>query len=517
MSMGKALYRKYRPTSLAEVVGQEHITKTLANAIKSGKISHAYLLTGPRGVGKTSIARILAHQLNDLAYDETQAHLDIIEIDAASNRRIDEIRDLRDKVHVLPAVAKYKVYIIDEVHMLTREAFNALLKTLEEPPAHVIFVLATTEAHKLPETIVSRTQHFSFKPIEISTLVNHLKTIATSEKMNIDDDAIELVAVHGDGSFRDSISLLDQVRGINDHITKLEVQQLLGIAPAEALEKLISLLQAGTASDLFTLLSELRSQGLQAGSVASQLSERLRELIISDEAYQNTQTTKLLHDLLSVGSSNQPDRVLELVLLDFLFANTPQHQVQVAVPAGQPVAAKSASFTTTSTLPETVAVSAKQPEVSAEKSPKPKSEKPVDTKEAPPKVVEKKDPEATSTEPKTAAQPVATGTFDVAAWPVVLAAIKKKYNTLYGILRMAIPSSEGSTLTLACKFAFHQKQINESKNRKIISDIITEQTGETVEIVCVINKDDAAPAKSTNNNDITNVSDIFGGAEVLES
>ena len=335
--------------------------------------------------------------------------------------------------------------------------------------------------------------------------------------MNIDDDAIELVAVHGDGSFRDSISLLDQVRGINDHITKLEVQQLLGIAPAEALEKLISLLQAGTASDLFTLLSELRSQGLQAGSVASQLSERLRELIISDKAYQNTQTTKLLHDLLSVGSSNQPDRVLELVLLDFLFANTPQHQVQVAVPAGQPVAAKSASITTTSTLPETVAVSAREQEVSVEKSPKPKSEKPVDTKEAPPKVVEKKGPEATSTEPKTAAQPVATGTFDVAAWPVVLAAIKKKYNTLYGILRMAIPSSEGSTLTLACKFAFHQKQINESKNRKIISDIITEQTGETVEIVCVINKDDAAPAKSTNNNDITNVSDIFGGAEVLES
>lgn len=515
MSMGKALYRKYRPTSLAEVVGQEHITKTLANAIKSGKISHAYLLTGPRGVGKTSIARILAHQLNDLAYDETQAHLDIIEIDAASNRRIDEIRDLRDKVHVLPAVAKYKVYIIDEVHMLTREAFNALLKTLEEPPAHVIFVLATTEAHKLPETIVSRTQHFSFKPIEISTLVNHLKTIATSEKMNIDDDAIELVAVHGDGSFRDSISLLDQVRGINDHITKLEVQQLLGIAPAEALEKLISLLQAGTASDLFTLLSELRSQGLQAGSVASQLSERLRELIISDKAYQNIQTTKLLHDLLSVGSSNQPDRVLELVLLDFLFANNPLPKTQEA--AAQPVVTQSASITTSSVSPEVVAIPAKQPEASAEKSPKQKVEKPVDTKEAPPKVVEKKDPEATSTEPKTAAQPVATGTFDVAAWPVVLAAIKKKYNTLYGILRMAIPSSEGSTLTLACKFAFHQKQINESKNRKIISDIITEQTGETVEIVCVINKDDAAPAKSTNNNDITNVSDIFGGAEVLES
>ena len=144
--MGKALYRTYRSQKLSEIVGQEHITQTLSNALKSGAISHAYLFTGPRGVGKTSIARILAHELNKLPYSDT-LHLDIIEIDAASNRRIDEIRDLRDKVHIAPTSAPYKVYIIDEVHMLTREAFNALLKTLEEPPAHAVFILATTEAH----------------------------------------------------------------------------------------------------------------------------------------------------------------------------------------------------------------------------------------------------------------------------------------------------------------------------------------------------------------------------------
>ena len=175
--MGQALYRKYRPKKLSEIVGQEHITTTLENALKKGMISHAYLLAGPKGVGKTSIARILAYEVNQLPYDESATHLDIIEIDAASNRRIDEIRDLRDKVNNAPVSAPFKVYIIDEVHMLTKEAFNALLKTLEEPPRHVIFILATTEPHKLPETIVSRTQHFTFRPID-SAVAAHLRHIA---------------------------------------------------------------------------------------------------------------------------------------------------------------------------------------------------------------------------------------------------------------------------------------------------------------------------------------------------
>ena len=176
--MGQALYRKYRSKKLAEIVGQEHVTKTLDNSIKTNSLSHAYLFSGPKGVGKTSIARILAHEVNELPYTDESIHLDIIEIDAASNRRIDEIRDLREKVHIAPTSAKYKVYIIDEVHMLTKEAFNALLKTLEEPPAHVIFILATTEAHKLPETIVSRTQRFTFKPIDNAQAVGHLRSIA---------------------------------------------------------------------------------------------------------------------------------------------------------------------------------------------------------------------------------------------------------------------------------------------------------------------------------------------------
>ena len=183
--MEKVLYRKYRSMDFDQIVGQDHITSTLKNALSKNKISHAYLFTGPRGVGKTSIARILAHKINNLDYELGKTHVDIIEIDAASNRKIDEIRDLRDKVHILPSQAKFKVYIIDEVHMLTRDSFNALLKTLEEPPEHVVFILATTDAHKLPDTIISRTQRFTFKPISNEDIFNHLKEISKKNKLKL--------------------------------------------------------------------------------------------------------------------------------------------------------------------------------------------------------------------------------------------------------------------------------------------------------------------------------------------
>jgi DNA polymerase-3 subunit gamma/tau len=198
--MGQALYRKYRSRSLDEIVGQQPVTVALKNALKSGNISHAYLFTGPRGTGKTSIARILAFEINKIKYDSDNLPIDIIEIDAASNRKIEEIRDLREKVHIAPVIAKYKVYIIDEVHMLTREAFNALLKTLEEPPQHVIFILATTDAHKLPETIISRTQRYTFQLASRSEVSKHLKSISEKESIAIDSKALDLIGTPITGS-----------------------------------------------------------------------------------------------------------------------------------------------------------------------------------------------------------------------------------------------------------------------------------------------------------------------------
>ena len=251
--MGQALYRKYRSKNLSEIVGQEHITSTLNNALKNNQISHAYLFTGPRGVGKTSVARILAHEVNGFSYTNDDTYLDIIEIDAASNRRIDEIRQLRDKVNIAPSSGKYKVYIIDEVHMLTREAFNALLKTLEEPPEHAIFILATTEAHKVPETIISRTQQFNFRPIPVAQIIGLLKDIAKKEKISIDDQALTVIAEYGQGSFRDSISLLDQASSLSDKITESELQSLLGLAPNKVIENIINSIELKSVKNLLLI------------------------------------------------------------------------------------------------------------------------------------------------------------------------------------------------------------------------------------------------------------------------
>lgn len=270
--MTRALYRRYRPIKLEEVVGQDQVTKPLMNSLKSGKVSHAYLFIGPRGCGKTSVARIFAHEVNGFKYELEDDYVDIIEIDGASNRGIDNIRELREKAAIAPTLGKYKIYIIDEVHMLTKEAFNALLKTLEEPPEHVIFIMATTDAYKVPVTITSRAQTYTFKLSDASTMLKHLRAIANKEKIKITDEALEIIVKRGGGSFRDSLSLLDQISTLGaGEITKELVISAMGL-PED--EKITLLLESYVGSDMARIkdaLRELLSSGIKAETIAEEM------------------------------------------------------------------------------------------------------------------------------------------------------------------------------------------------------------------------------------------------------
>ncbi len=470
--MGQALYRKYRSRSLDEVIGQDHIKDTLIKALASNKLSHAYLFTGPRGVGKTSVARVLAYEANNLTYDPEVNHLDIIEIDAASNRRIDEIRELRDKVNITPALGQYKVYIIDEVHMLTKEAFNALLKTLEEPPAHVIFILATTEAHKVPETILSRTQRFTFKPISENDIASHLSNIAKKEKITISDDAVGLLAKHSDGSFRDSLSLLDQLSAYSSKISKEQVQEALGLPPSEQIERLLESLTLGRKKEILETLEDLKIRGVSAVSTTKALADGLRDRLIS--GYQGKWLPDLLKELLEIPTSNNPDTSLEISLL----ASAPENTLK------------------TEQSREEVVVLSKPPE-----TPKPaRSEAQIPDRPFKKKAV-----------------------FSIDKWPEVLERIKTDDPSLYSVYRLAKPELKGDTLLLHFEFSLHEKKADQTKNKGLLSRTLQDMYEKGFIVRCRVNK--AASSKVTlphndavkRDPDIGAISNIFGSAQILES
>ncbi len=326
-----ALYRTYRPKSFEEVAGQKVIIKTLQNAIVHDKIQHAYLFSGPRGTGKTSIAKIFAKAVNCLSPQHgspcNQCDVcvgidkgdiaDVIEIDAASNNGVDEIRDLRDKVKYMPSVGKYKVYIIDEVHMLTTGAFNALLKTLEEPPKHVIFILATTEVHKVPPTILSRCQRFDFKNIEIKDMVEKLNEIIEKEQIAIDPEAVQAIAENAEGGLRDAISLLDQaISYAESNITEEDVHQVSGSVSKTALTKILQAISSKEITNAIIILKDLIAEGKEISRIVTDLILALRDILLEKttsvempkyEALAATLPTEKIYFYLEVLNALQQD------------------------------------------------------------------------------------------------------------------------------------------------------------------------------------------------------------------
>ena len=321
-----ALYRRWRPQNFDTLVGQQPVKQALTNALTSGRIAHAYLFAGPRGTGKTSTARILAKALNcdhgptpnpcgecdNCRRIAEGSSMDVFEIDAASNRGIDEIKALRDQLAFTPVDCRYKVYIIDEVHMLTTEAFNALLKTLEEPPSHVIFILATTDPHKIPATIHSRCQRFDFRRVTVEEIVQHLAMVAQGSGLEADEDALRLIAIQSEGGMRDALSLLDQCGVMAKKITAVTVREVLGIVGREALRALVEAIGRQDVPLALSQLAALLEQGKDVRQIVTELIEYLRALLLFKVVpqYNEVYLTDTASNLESLAALYTSDRIM---------------------------------------------------------------------------------------------------------------------------------------------------------------------------------------------------------------
>ncbi len=503
--MSQALYRKYRSRSLDEVLGQDHVTNILRRALEQGKIAHAYLLTGPRGVGKTSVARILAHEINQLPYDENASHLDIIEIDAASNNGVDDIRALREKAQVAPVSAPKKIYIIDEVHMLSKPAFNALLKTLEEPPAHVVFILATTDADKLPATILSRVQQFFFHPISVDVMARQLMAIAEKEGFAIEADAARLIAERSRGGFRDGISMLDQLSALAEAdkpLSASDVAQYLGLSATETLENLLELYQQRDASGALNLLGELEKTGTDPVVLSRQLLSLLRERL-----HQRPELITLVKQLIEVDRHPHPDLKLLTIFMD----------------NGKQTADTSPEPSPSITSPKTTA----KPPATISKPPVETPESLAATSEAPaPAAQPVKNSSKTALKNQQANNPVSKAPTDTATpadhqptsnnsptsatdidWDKIITLAKEQSFAIATLLQHCSWQRDGNTLTLYVGNAFNKKKLDDAKNRPLIATIVQQVAGTELDIETIGQK---APPKDA---ELAKIAELMGGGE----
>ena len=558
----KALYRKHRPDSFDGIVGQDMVIRTLKNQIKNGQIAHAYLFCGPRGTGKTSTAKVFSKAINCENIKEdgpcgvcdvcesmaSGSNMDIIEIDAASNNSVDDVRDLREKVKFPPTKGSYKVYIIDEVHMLSQGAFNALLKTLEEPPKHVVFILATTEPHKLPATILSRCQRFDFKRIGQGTIVEWIRSIAQKEGLDIEESALYSIARQAEGGARDALSLLDQSMGLyGKKISNEGILSILGTASQDFLFTTVDDLIAGRVQGLLEAINKLVDNGKDLSVFVKDLNGHLRDMLVAklcdkpsdlidresseldrliNQAQGASETrlvraVEILSELLAyIKKSSQPRILLELALIkicrpsqedsyDALIDRIELLEKQV----------KDNSQRLPRQMTEAVAVYEKEPSPNAS----------IDIVE---RVPAKEDYESdpgpeSSLEPDSIPMPKDEGVKakvkdPMANWPQILELVRKDRIAIYGLLADAKPRLKENRLILYFPpmQGFYAAAIDKEDNKAYLEGLIKQLTGTDLRLKCLIEDEDMIEAETVEDEDyiVKKAIEIFGAdsVEVLE-
>lgn len=593
-----ALYNKYRPQVFADLFGQDHVATTLKNAVKGKSFSHAYLFTGPRGTGKTTAARILAKAINceknaDTLKVQAKKHLqgvsgtgepcdkcdscknitdgreiDIIEIDAASNRGIDDVRELREKIKFTPTKLSYKIFIIDEVHMLTKEAFNALLKTLEEPPAHAVFVLATTEIHKVPQTIISRCQRFDFKRISVKDIISRLKFIAKEEKIGIEDEALNLIAEASEGGFRDAISYLDQISSYKEgKIAMDDVVSILGMTDYKTLLTFVTNISENKSKEAVILLNELAEGGYDMEQFTKNLIEFLRKLLLikaigTEEVELAKEHVQKMEDLVSDLDVDRISQFIETISeLSKLFQNSslPQMALELAVIrlTGEPdnrISSGDDKQITSRTedngesdyrtigiegdkeAERKVVIPAEATSDVAEAGIQTKKIEQLDPRGSLPRTSmrgeddKEKNMERQDKQAKMASEeePVSiisgssksvpiSGASD-ALWHEALLEIKLKNPSLHALIKISEPIVEEGDMILCFPYRFHKEKVEEAKNKVMIEEILKMIYNKPYKLKCILKTAKTVEKEKvevTENKFLKDAIEILGG-EVIE-